>query len=62
MYTGNTLIKGESRKKCEWPLLLRRAWRYQRVIKIRKMDRGRRGRDRMVVGFTITCATSAYHH
>ena len=22
----------------------------------------RRGRDRMVVGFTITCVTSAYHH
>ena len=24
--------------------------------------RGRRGRDRMVVGFTITCAIGAYHH
>ena len=24
--------------------------------------RGRRGRDRMVVGFTTTYATSAYHH
>jgi hypothetical protein len=23
--------------------------------------RGRRGRDRMVVGFTTTCAISAYH-
>jgi hypothetical protein len=23
---------------------------------------GRRGRDRMVVGLTTTCATSAYHH
>jgi hypothetical protein len=23
--------------------------------------RGRRGRDRMVVGFTATCAISAYH-
>jgi hypothetical protein len=23
---------------------------------------GRRGRDRMVVGFTITYATIAYHH
>jgi hypothetical protein len=23
---------------------------------------GRRGRDRMVVGFTTTCATSANHH
>jgi len=22
----------------------------------------RRGRDRMVVGFTTTCAISAYHH
>jgi len=26
------------------------------------MLRGRRGRDRMVVGFTITYAISAYHH
>jgi hypothetical protein len=24
--------------------------------------RGRRGRDCMVVGFTTTCAVSAYHH
>jgi hypothetical protein len=24
--------------------------------------RGRRGRDRMVVGFTTTYAISAYHH
>ena len=24
--------------------------------------RGRRGRDRMVVGFTTTCTISAYHH
>jgi hypothetical protein len=24
--------------------------------------RGRRGRGRMVVGFTTTCAISAYHH
>jgi len=24
--------------------------------------RGRRGRDRIVVGFTPTCAISAYHH
>jgi hypothetical protein len=23
---------------------------------------GRRGRDRMIVGFTITCAIIAYHH
>jgi len=25
-------------------------------------NRGRRGRDRMVVGFTTTYAISAYHH
>jgi len=25
-------------------------------------SRGCRGRDRMVVGFTTTCAISAYHH
>jgi len=24
--------------------------------------RGRRGRDHMVIGFTTTCAISAYHH
>ena len=24
--------------------------------------RGRHGRDRMVVGFTTTCASSTYHH
>ena len=24
--------------------------------------RGRHGHDRMVVGFTTTCAISAYHH
>jgi hypothetical protein len=23
---------------------------------------GRRGRDRMVIGFTTSCAISAYHH
>jgi hypothetical protein len=26
------------------------------------IDRGHRGRDRMIVGFTTTCAISAYHH
>jgi hypothetical protein len=28
----------------------------------RHIKKGHRGRDRMVVGFTITCAISAYHH
>jgi len=32
------------------------------TLLIIKMARGRRGRDRMVVGFTITDAVSAYHH
>jgi hypothetical protein len=27
-----------------------------------KITRGHCGRDRMVVGFTATCAISAYHH
>ena len=27
-----------------------------------KITRGRRSRDRMVVGSTTTCAISAYHH
>jgi hypothetical protein len=26
------------------------------------LDRGRRGHDRMVVGFTTTCTISAYDH
>jgi hypothetical protein len=26
------------------------------------LDGGRRGHDRMVVGFTTTCAISAYHN
>jgi hypothetical protein len=30
-------------------------------IKLSFMYRGRRGRDRMVVGFTTTYAISAYH-
>jgi hypothetical protein len=25
-------------------------------------ERGRRGRDRMLIGFTTTCAISAHHH
>jgi hypothetical protein len=29
---------------------------------LRLKTRGRRGRDRMVVGFTTTYAISAYHH
>jgi hypothetical protein len=29
---------------------------------IQLLYRGCRGRHRMVVGFTTTCATSAYHH
>jgi len=27
-----------------------------------KLNRGCHGRDRMIVGFTTTCAISAYHH
>jgi hypothetical protein len=34
---------------------------YTKPIVLSK-HRGRRGRDRMVVGFTTTCAISAYHH
>jgi len=35
---------------------------YYFVKLLSEKGRGRRGRDRMVVGFTITCAISAYHH
>ena len=36
------------------------------VLRFKSSDstfvKGRHGRDRMVVGFTTTCAISAYHH
>ena len=32
-------------------------WNYEKVT-----NNGRRGSDRIVVGFTPTCAISAYHH
>ena len=31
-------------------------------LKLQVLQRGRRGRDRMVVGLTTTCAISTYHH
>jgi hypothetical protein len=34
----------------------------QGTLTLLKIDRGGRCHDRMVVGFTITCAISAYHH
>jgi len=36
--------------------------RSYQVHKITNLERGRRGGDRMVVGFTTTCEISAYHH
>jgi len=33
-----------------------------KIIYLRSMQRGRRGRDRMIVGFTTTYAISSYHH
>jgi hypothetical protein len=41
------------------------AWNQNNVSKWSDMfidDRGGQGHDRMVVGFTTTCAISAYHH
>ena len=32
------------------------------MINVSTFSGGRRGRDRMVVGFTTTCAINAYHH
>ena len=32
------------------------------TLSISQSKRGRRGRDRMVVGFTMNYATSAYYH
>jgi len=32
------------------------------VYKLSIFYRGRRGRDRMVVGYTTTCAIGTYHH
>ena len=36
--------------------------RFTFTIKITNHNRGFRGRDHMVVGFTITYVISAYHH
>ena len=33
-----------------------------RVLEVLHLHRGRRVRDRMVIGFTTTYAISAYHH
>jgi len=35
-------------------------WRLREIVL--SIYRGRRGRNRMVVGFTTTCAISVYHH
>ena len=35
---------------------------YNDVTDLTWRGRRRRGRDRMVVGFSTTCAISAYHH
>jgi len=34
----------------------------QELLELFFQRSGRRGRDRMVVGFTTACAISAYHH
>jgi len=34
----------------------------KKSYEILRIYRGRRGRDRMVVGLTFTCAISSYHH
>jgi len=35
---------------------------YENIESNHSSMRGRRGRDRMVVEFTTTCAISTYHH
>ena len=35
---------------------------YDNSTVAQKYGTGHRGRDRMVVGFTTTCAITAYHH
>ena len=37
-------------------------FRYFKIFEFSYLVRGRRGRDRMVVGFTTTYAIIAYHH
>jgi hypothetical protein len=39
-----------------------RRYKYLMEIKFHKGERGRRGRDCMVVGFTITYTIGAYYH
>ena len=36
--------------------------KYERCGYVLLHSRGRRGRDRIVVGFTTSCVISAYHH
>jgi hypothetical protein len=42
---------------CTYMYVIPEIWIYITIAKL-----GRRGRDRMVVGLTITCAISTYQH
>ena len=47
------------------PLKRNKQYKYNSIIQVVEVNStqvGRRGRDRMVVGFTTTYAISAYHH
>jgi len=49
--------------ECANGLLYDNFWYLQCVLfEYTVINGGRRGRDRMVVGFTTTCAISAYHN
>ena len=43
-------------------IMITRAMIYMYINECDQCTKGRRGRNRMVVGFTATYATSAYHH
>jgi len=56
-FPKNTCIIFKTFKKRLWKIVNK-----QTKQLLYKHNRGHRGRDHMVVGFTTTCAISAYHH
>ena len=53
---------GAKMTQCSFFLLLKCLVLFVGLSILQYLIRGRCGRDRMVVGFTTTCAISTYHH
>jgi hypothetical protein len=58
IYAANGKVSHIHRRMCEWDYTIDKSLFVYKA----KEGRDRRGRDRMIVGFTTTCAISAYHH